>query len=282
LAPNKAVNKGIQVKINLKLIVGKRVVAAAVLGSLAFMMENSVAHATTVYFNDADRGPADTLQIGGVTISSTTSGLPSGSGQPDTVFGIGLGLSSGLGPAGWAIEQAHFPVNSSELDTLVGGGGLSFQVDGLINSITIKPFLQSYSGSDEALTLPNNVLMEFTLVEGGPGNDLPLISNNGGAAVNLSAKSEASTWYLTPQLNWDPSSWYSSCRSDYLADEQTLQWGFSVVSLDYTPTPEPGTTTFLALGLIGFFCFRRAAGSFQMPLRTVRKQKCQTGHRRTV
>jgi len=236
--------------------------------TLKLIIGSTAAQATTVYFNDADRGPAGTLQIDGVTIIPTASGLPLGTGQPTTVQGVGLGLDGEVGPAGVIDEQAYFPSNASEFSSLTGGGGLSFHVDGWINSITIQPVLESFSGSGNLLSVPDDVMMEFSLVEGGPLNYWPVIPANPSAPVTLSSSlsEEASTWYLTPQLNQDPSVWYSSCRTGYLSEDQTLQWGFSVVSLDYTPVPEPATTTFLAMGLIGLLCARTGRWSWRKKL----------------
>jgi hypothetical protein len=243
----------------LKRKIWKRIIAPAILGMLALMLGSTAANAVTVYFNDADRGPSDVLQIGGITITDLGTGTP---GQPNTVLGVGLGLDMGIGPVGEDYQQAHWSADQQSYDSFIGGDGLLLSVDGWINSVTILPVLKIYSGSGDLMPIPSDLNLEFStsFLFGGS----PIVPASGSAPVTLSAlfESTPSTFYLTPQMNSDPSSWFSSYRQDHFAEEQTLQWGFTVLSVDYTPVPEPGVIAFLASGLVGLLCARRARRSY--------------------
>ena len=251
--------------------------SVALTGMLCLIFWADTGQADTVYFNDANRNSAGTLQIGGVTITSTTSGLSNGSGQPYTVQGTGLGLNSGIGQSGEVDEQAFFPAGDAEATSLSGGGGLGFQVNGWINSITIMPVLRSLDSGGAKLPIPDNVNMEFSLFESGSlmsANNLwPTFTYNSATTpitFNSQSSPGSSTWYITPQLNSDPSNWYSSCRAGNESQDQTLQWGFTVLSLDFTPAPvpEPAAVTVMAIGLIGLVRLQRRMSNARPGLNT--------------
>jgi hypothetical protein len=247
-----------------------QVIATTILGTLTLMLGSNVANAVTVYFNDADRGPSDVLQIGGITITDTGTGTGSPVGQPTTVQGVGLGFHDGVGLAGEVDEQAYWPAGESGADSVMGGEGLFFQVDGYINSITIMPVMRIFSSTGGLMPIPNGLYLEFTcspLLSGGPYPEFPA---NTSTPITLTvddiAQGSLPVCYLTPQMDWSPDYWFSGYRQDSLSEEQTLQWGFTVVSLDYTPVPgpgaitfvpEPSTITFLAIGLTGLLFARR-------------------------
>lgn len=236
------------------------VCSSAMFCVLALMLGRNAASAETVYFNDADRGPSNVLQIDGITVTHTGTGYPPAIGQPTTVLGVGLGLNETVGPMGEANEQAHWPAGSSSYDVAAGGDGLSFCVNGAINSITFMPFLRIFSGTGELMPVPDGLNLEFMSSPFLTGSGFPIVPANTTIPVTLWALEGApgaggSTCYLTPQPNWSPDIWFGTYRSEHLAEEQTLQWGFSVISLDYTPAgiPEPSSAILLLAGLIGLF-----------------------------
>jgi hypothetical protein len=56
-------------------------------------------------------------------------------------------------------------------------------------------------------------------------------------------------------------------REQYLSEEMTFEYGFTVQSLTYIPVPEPGTTYLLAVGLLGLiFRHRRCTGEYWLKL----------------
>lgn len=234
-----------------------KVNASAVFGALSLILGNIAASAETVYFNDADRGPNNMLQIDGVTVTHTGTGILPAVGQPVTVLGVGLGLDEMIGSAGQDNQQAHWSAGASGYDSISGGDGLSFQVDGTINSITFMPVFRIFSGSGALMPIPDDLNLEFTSSYFLSGGGFPTMPANGNTPVTLYATeglpgSVFSTCYLNPQSNYSPDSWFGAYRSKNLAEEQTLQWGFSVLSLDYTPatpTPEPATIILLTMGI---------------------------------
>jgi hypothetical protein len=229
-----------------------RVVTTSIFGAFLLLSGGAVCKATTVYFNDADRGPAGTLQISGITIT------PYGAGQPTTVLGVGLGLDEGIGPMSEANQQAHWSAGMSAYDSFATGGGLSFQVDGWINSITLAPVLRIYSGTGDLMPIPDGLNLEFHV--NFPFGEWPIIPVDSNAPVTLTDLfgMQPSTCLVTPQSSWGADAWFSSYRQDHLSEEQTIQWGFTVISVDYTPVPEPGAFWILAIGLIGLWCARQA------------------------
>ena len=237
-----------------------RVIKTANFGTLIFILGTTAANAETVYFNDMDRGPANVLQIGGVTVTHTGTG--SSSGQPTTVQGVGLGFDNGIGLPGEVDGQAHWPAGQNNADSFLGGDGLDFQVDGDIVSITIMPEMRIFSASGDLMPIPDNMELEFTssrLLQGGP---YPEFSANTSMPITLSVSGGAilASCYLTPQMDWSPDYWFSDYRQSNLAEEQTLQWGFTVISLDYNPVPEPGVANILMLGLFAFLFAGRRIG----------------------
>jgi hypothetical protein len=250
-------------KRNFKMAIRAQMVIRIILGALTVMVGNTVANAVTVYFNDADRLPASMLQIDGVTI--TDSGTAGQAGQPTTVQGVGLGFDDGVGFAGEVDMQAHWSAGEMTSDSVLGGDGLYFNVNGYINSITIMPVMRILSSTGSLMTIPDGLSLEFscsTLLSGGPN---PEFSANTSSPMTLAVDNIAvgslSACYLTPQMDWSPDYWFANYRNANLSQEQTLQWGFTVLSLDYTPVPtsvpEASPTTYLMAGLIGLLFVRR-------------------------
>ena len=223
----------------------------------------------TVNFDDATLGPSDTLQIGGVT--ATTDISPGEQGGPlATVAGLGLGLDNGVGTIGGIGEierQLTFPANPPStyyVSSDTGSGPfIQFSVDGTINSITIVPNF-SIMQADGSI-LPNaQCPMELNLSgilnadqEINPPISSPVTFNQFLTGI--------STVYLYDQQNFSPFSPVNAISPVFFnefydpSQEQIVQFGFTVQSLNYTPTPTPEPTT-LALACVGFatlLMFRR-------------------------
>src|SRR4051812_30663672 len=105
-----------------------------------------------VFFNDASRGPANSLSVGGVTI--TGSNLFN-RGQPATVVGIGLG-SARVGPMEFIDRQEHYLSGSTTPMSPWPMEGLLLAVTGQINSVVLQPYF-AIVGSDEAVFLPFDI-----------------------------------------------------------------------------------------------------------------------------
>ena len=69
---------------------------------LVLVLSSQKASSVTVYFNDVDRGPDTSLQIGDVTVSVITW---ASTARAATVSGQGLGLDGGMGQIGEFDEQ---------------------------------------------------------------------------------------------------------------------------------------------------------------------------------
>jgi hypothetical protein len=256
-----------------------KVHSSAMLCALALMLGCNMVSAETVFFNDADREPSNVLQMDGVTVTHTGTGYQPAIGQPTTVLGVGLGLDETIGPMGEANEQVHWPAGSPFYDVAAGGDGLSFCVNGAINSITIMPVLRIFSGTGELMPVPDDLNLEFMSSQYLTGGGFPILPANTTIPVTLWALegmpgSGSSTCYVTPQPNWSPDIWFENYRSDHLTEEQTLQWGFSVISLDYTPAgiPEPNSVALFLAGLLGVFGMCRR-WPLRFNLHTPRKRK---------
>lgn len=217
---------------------------------------NGSANAITVYFDNANRGPSDTLQIGGITISGLTPWGPTG--QPATVAGAGLG-SATVGPINSVDWQVHFAQGSFG-DTSVSEG-LRFSVDGVINSITIVPYY-SLLGSEEPLQFSFPIMIDpRTFGSGG----VTYLSPDWFNAATPYPSEITYNWAFRNgdissfDINLIPASEWGTPNVilyDYLAannfPDATFQFGFTIESLDYTPAPEPGTLSLAGLGLCGW------------------------------
>lgn len=228
-----------------------------------FVLTFSAAGATdvSVSFADADRGPTNFLQIGNdITVSQWGN-----FGLPATVAGVGLG-SAVVGPAGSIDQIYHYSSGAIWPDTGTQGsdGGLSISVLGRIDSITILPYFTVLGSSDQVqLAFP----MEFF------GGTVPQPfyvyfdpSNPGPITIPIN---QTATMPTDPsQLGWlgkldcdigndsGPVSIAFTNYRDQNSPDETFEFGFSILSLNYTPIPEPATGDLLGASMLGLLLGR--------------------------
>jgi len=223
---------------------------------VALIMAEGIVPGATVYFNDASRESTTTLQVDGVTITGS---------QLVTVPGLGLGLNNGIGPAGEFDREMHFPAGQIPPDNDLQPGVLQLSVNGILNSVTIVPHFRIF---DAAGNLTGDILT-FGIIDYFPGETFGDIPED---VINASSIEQPLSLYPTPPITpgspntvqfqiasdfGEFNDFFVGYRTDHQSQEQTFQFGFSVLSLDYTPIPEPGMISLLALGFAGFFWVNR-------------------------
>jgi hypothetical protein len=206
--------------------------------ALVGILVSSSANAVTVYFDDANRGPSSLLQIGDVTVSGQ--GL-------STALGYGLGADNGSGSA-YGFNEVIQTYNWG--DSPSGESGMAgISVPGIIDAITIVPFAQVFTES--GVLLPDQPSFEMSC-DLDPGSPWRFVAP--GAPVTFNRLPDSGQWqgsataYVSLQNDYPPEFWLSLPVGEY------VDFGFSVLSLDYTPTPapEPCAVRLVGLGLCGW------------------------------
>jgi hypothetical protein len=223
---------------------------------LASLGMASVVYGDTINFNDANRGPGDSLQIGDIGVS------PYGEdgGQVESAAGYGLG-NTALGP-GYQVENVmqFLPTeNSSRSPSSEVWSGVQFSVDGFINSITLLPVFKAYQNGT---LLPDQCGFYIAVIA--LGSQEQWLNPSAGTPITLSGPDLNP--HGIPISSLSLAVYYDMPGGDgsLLPYEQQdlsstidVQFGFTVVSMDITPAPEPATLALAALGLGSLLIFRR-------------------------
>lgn len=213
-------------------------------------------YALTIHFDTANYGPSEVLNIGGVTISDSLV-LGNVGGEVAAVSGAGLG-STYIGP-NYSVDrqETYYSV------TATGGHiseGLHLAVDGKINSITIDPYF-SVLGPGEPAQLPFEIGYILTGVPS--ARNYMTLDPTDQNTVTITFDRD---WdYLPTGIDIANTSDFGEFHFfwDYLQEHTlpvTFQYGFSILSLTYTPyasVPEPSPMIVLAAGLVGLAAWRR-------------------------
>jgi hypothetical protein len=217
------------------------------------------AQAAEIFFDDANRGPAGEMIVGGVQITafSGTYGMSSPT-DASTVGGVGLGADA-LGPLGWVSRQDHYPAGQQASDSQLSEG-LFLTVDGRITSFTVRPECSAVE-TGQPLNLPFEIRYS-----GDPGQNFCVLDPSSYSAVTI----DLSGYTVNPLHNlfiditgdFGEAPYFDAYRHANLAPDITIQYGFTLVSLEFTPAPEPTAGAVLGLGLagIGLARCRRGAG----------------------
>ncbi len=210
-----------------------------------------VSSADTIYFDDATRGPDNTLQVGPVTI--TGFGYYGSNGSPMTVLGSGLGSGGGVGPSNELNCDLHYSVGQSFFDSANVESQLNLSVNGTINSITFLPQFRIFSATGAQLPdqLGYEMSVQFSGVPG-PGYVGIGIANEG-KPMTIHPSYPYPDGDSGVTFDWSTDFGFGSLFYDYrqqhLQEEQTIEMGVTILSMDYTLVPEPGVSGLLCVGL---------------------------------
>jgi hypothetical protein len=218
--------------------------------TLALIIGLTNANAITIRFDDANRPPSDTLNVGGVTVTGGTSGGP---GLPATTLGFGLG-SDVLGSSFAMDRVAHYSAGNGFSDGY-SRESLRLTVDGVIDSITIMPRI-SVLETGESLDLNFEIYLGWYA----PGIDYRIVSCDGTTTTILN-RAPASSVELDISGDFGEDFYFMENRISRGLPEETLVFGYSILSLDYTPVPDTASSAcLLGIGIFGIVCAGRKRG----------------------
>lgn len=219
----------------------------------------TVSSADTVYFNDADRGPSSTLQIGGITVSPWVFG-DNGLGQPATVLGVGLGIDGGIGLIHEVNGGMHYAAGQEQADWGSYETGIHLAGDDTIdtiNSVTLMPVFRIFSGLGTLLPDQLNFEMFFVYQPGGNYRGLsPPYTNPITFELLNSPHKDV---FINITADFGQSIHFNEYRMAHLQDELTLEYGVTILSLDFTPVAEPSVVSLLVMALFGLVSLIRKA-----------------------
>jgi len=222
--------------------------------TLALILGLTEAHAITIRFDDADRPPSDTLNVGGVSVTGNAWGGP---GLPATAFGLGLG--SDIQGSSFSIDcVSHY--SSGDLFSDVSlAESLRLAVAGVINSITIMPrvtVLETGESLDLFFEVAPLSYSSDHLIN--PPNFTPVESDGAPTTIICFPKAPVVDFAIAGDFRED--TYFFNHRVSRGFPDETLVFGFSILSLDYTPASVPDTASsacLLGIGLFAIVCVGR-------------------------
>jgi hypothetical protein len=221
------------------------------------MLLATSASAALVDFTTLNRLPQGTLVIDGVTVSGDDGALVA------TEFGRGLGLA-GVGSSASIDRSLSWTSGSSVGDVSAQSrdGELTLSVDGMINSLTILPYM--LIEGPEAATFPQFEMSYRPLVTGEISTRTQTTLQPFAPLIFTFRPDRSPSVIADVGLFSDFGQYpfFLDYRTAFGNPESTIMFGFSIISLDYTPafqssplaTPEP--TTLLLLGPCVFLARR--------------------------
>ena len=164
----------------------------------------------------------------------------------------------------FAIERVdHYSAGSFGSNTSLGES-LRLTVDGVINSITIMPRI-SVLETGESLDLLFQVAPLFNRSDGSPMGP-PAWTNVKSDGTSTTILNQfyplASCVDLAVNGDFGEDLYFSEYRRSRGLPDETLVFGFSILSLNYTPVPDKASSAcLLGIGIFGIVCVGWKRGS---------------------
>jgi hypothetical protein len=212
------------------------------------------AGAISVDFGASNAGPANFCELGGVAVSGTTLWGPGG--EPVAIAGSGLG-STAVGTPDSVDRFMTFPAGNFNPSVDLREG-LQLTVDGRINSITIAPH---FSVIGQAPPAELSFLVGIYTLSSPP----TWININAPNPTEIAYSAMFDTRdYSSVVINLEDGgtpgfNFFGYLGENGTATDVSFQFGFTILSLDYTPTPapEPSVVALTALGAVWLGLLKR-------------------------